>query len=98
MTWGLYRFRLHQLAREFNLRLEERVGERMHIIETIPAFVWTASADGHNPLCGDNVTVYIKTNGDVVDAVSFEGSGCAISTASWTGICRTTAPPPSRAL
>ncbi|MHB8637640.1 MAG: Fe-S cluster assembly sulfur transfer protein SufU [Fimbriimonadaceae bacterium] len=42
----------------------------------------TASADGHNPLCGDTVTVYIKTDGAVVDDVRFEGSGCAISTAS----------------
>jgi nitrogen fixation NifU-like protein len=42
----------------------------------------SASADGHNPLCGDNVTVYIKTAGSVVEEVSFEGSGCAISTAS----------------
>ena len=29
--WGLYRYRLHQIAREFNLRLEERVGERTRI-------------------------------------------------------------------
>jgi nitrogen fixation protein NifU and related proteins len=42
----------------------------------------TASADGHNPLCGDTVTVYIKTDGFTVDEVRFEGSGCAISTAS----------------
>src|SRR5579863_6136179 len=42
----------------------------------------TASADGHNPLCGDTVTVFIKTDGDVVDEVTFTGSGCAISTAS----------------
>ena len=42
----------------------------------------TASAEGHNPLCGDNITVYIKTDGAVVDDVRFEGSGCAISTAS----------------
>ena len=42
----------------------------------------TATADGHNPLCGDTVTVYIKTDGAVVDEVTFVGSGCAISTAS----------------
>lgn len=42
----------------------------------------TASAEGHNPLCGDTVTVYIKTEGDKVDEVRFEGHGCAISTAS----------------
>ena len=40
-------------------------------------------ADGHNPLCGDKLTVYLEVDGDdnVIDA-SFEGSGCAISTAS----------------
>ncbi|MBF0198249.1 MAG: SUF system NifU family Fe-S cluster assembly protein [Planctomycetes bacterium] len=37
---------------------------------------------GHNPLCGDHITVYIHTEGDVVSDVSFEGSGCAISKAS----------------
>jgi len=31
MLWGLYRLRLHQIAREFNMRLEGRVGERMRI-------------------------------------------------------------------
>ena len=42
----------------------------------------TASAEGHNPLCGDTITVYIRTDGVIVDDVRFEGSGCAISTAS----------------
>jgi nitrogen fixation NifU-like protein len=40
------------------------------------------SAEGYNPLCGDRVTVYVDAAGDVVRDVSFEGSGCAISTAS----------------
>jgi hypothetical protein len=31
MLWGLYRYRLHQIAHEFNMRLEERVGERTRI-------------------------------------------------------------------
>jgi nitrogen fixation NifU-like protein len=39
-------------------------------------------ADGHNPLCGDHVHVYLKVENDVVTDVRFEGSGCAISTAS----------------
>lgn len=39
-------------------------------------------ADGYNPLCGDQVTVYVTLDGDTVADVSFEGSGCAISTAS----------------
>ena len=42
----------------------------------------TSFAEGHNPLCGDNVTVYLHMKGDRVEEVSFEGSGCAISTAS----------------
>jgi len=39
-------------------------------------------ADGHNPLCGDKVTVYLDLDGDVVRDVRFQGSGCAISKAS----------------
>ena len=39
-------------------------------------------ADGHNPLCGDKVTIYLKVADDVVNEVTFQGSGCAISTAS----------------
>ena len=39
------------------------------------------SADGHNPLCGDQLTVYLEMDGDVIKDVSFEGSGCAISKA-----------------
>ena len=40
------------------------------------------SADGHNPLCGDRLTVFVKMNGDRVEDLRFEGKGCAISTAS----------------
>ena len=39
-------------------------------------------ADGYNPLCGDKLRLYLKVEGDVVQDASFEGSGCAISTAS----------------
>jgi len=40
-------------------------------------------AKGNNPLCGDNVHVYLKLNGQkIVEDASFEGSGCAISMAS----------------
>jgi nitrogen fixation NifU-like protein len=39
-------------------------------------------AEGYNPLCGDRVTVYVQVENDRVKDVSFEGSGCAISTAS----------------
>jgi len=39
-------------------------------------------ADGYNPLCGDKITVYLELEGDVLRNISFQGSGCAISTAS----------------
>ena len=38
-------------------------------------------AHGNNPLCGDKVTIYLKMDGERIDDVSFEGRGCAISTA-----------------
>ena len=41
-----------------------------------------AQADGHNPLCGDRLSVFVKMNGDRVEDLRFEGKGCAISTAS----------------
>lgn len=40
------------------------------------------SAEGHNPLCGDQLTVYVNLDNDQVKEVGFEGSGCAISKAS----------------
>ncbi|MBN2507596.1 MAG: SUF system NifU family Fe-S cluster assembly protein [Verrucomicrobia bacterium] len=40
------------------------------------------TAQGHNPLCGDNVTLYLLTDGDLIRDLSFQGSGCAISKAS----------------
>jgi nitrogen fixation NifU-like protein len=39
-------------------------------------------AEGHNPLCGDRLTVYVRIEDGVIRDVSFEGSGCAISRAS----------------
>ena len=39
-------------------------------------------AEGYNPLCGDKLRLYLKVEDDVVQDASFEGSGCAISTAS----------------
>jgi nitrogen fixation protein NifU and related proteins len=39
-------------------------------------------ADGHNPLCGDRLSLYLQvTDGSIAD-VAFQGSGCAISKAS----------------
>jgi len=36
-------------------------------------------AEGHNPLCGDQITVYLHMDGDVIREISFQGAGCAIS-------------------
>lgn len=44
-------------------------------------------AEGHNPLCGDRVKVFARWNGDRLEAVGFEGSGCAISMASASLMC-----------
>lgn len=38
--------------------------------------------DGHNPLCGDRITLGVSLDGDVIRDVGFEGAGCAISMAS----------------
>lgn len=39
-------------------------------------------ADGHNPLCGDRIHVSLRVVDDRVEDISFQGAGCAISTAS----------------
>src|SRR5262245_37018510 len=40
------------------------------------------TAQGHNPLCGDNISLYLIMDGEVIKDISFQGSGCAISKAS----------------
>ena len=40
------------------------------------------SAEGYNPLCGDQLRVWLKVEDDKIADVSFQGSGCAISKAS----------------
>jgi nitrogen fixation NifU-like protein len=40
------------------------------------------TANGHNPLCGDRLTLYMNVHDGVIEDMSFQGSGCAISTAS----------------
>ncbi len=42
----------------------------------------TNTSVGHNPLCGDRVTVYLRMDGDRVADASFLGQGCAISKSS----------------
>jgi nitrogen fixation NifU-like protein len=40
------------------------------------------TAEGYNPLCGDKVTLYLQVDEGVIRDARFEGSGCAIATAS----------------
>ena len=47
-------------------------------LPTPPAVV----AQGHNPLCGDEITVYLQLDGDVVSDVKVGGQGCSISQSS----------------
>ncbi len=42
----------------------------------------SGSAEGYNPLCGDQLKVWITLDGDRISEVTFQGSGCAISKAS----------------
>jgi nitrogen fixation NifU-like protein len=39
-------------------------------------------AEGYNPLCGDRCSIYIDMDGDKINEIGFQGSGCAISRAS----------------
>ncbi|HEY4367298.1 MAG TPA: SUF system NifU family Fe-S cluster assembly protein [Steroidobacteraceae bacterium] len=41
-----------------------------------------AHADGHNPLCGDRLSLYVNLDGNRIRETRFDGSGCAISVAS----------------
>ena len=43
---------------------------------------YTCTAEGNNPMCGDQLTVYIDIKNDVVSDVSYRARGCAISIAS----------------
>jgi nitrogen fixation NifU-like protein len=42
----------------------------------------TVQADGYNPLCGDQYSLYLKLDDDVITDIGFQGAGCAISKAS----------------
>ncbi len=42
----------------------------------------THQAEGHNPLCGDEISVFIRVEDDRITDISFDGQGCAISKAS----------------
>ncbi len=42
----------------------------------------TTKSEGYNPLCGDQITLFLKVSEDIVEDISFEGVGCAISKSS----------------
>lgn len=42
----------------------------------------TGDEHGHNPSCGDDITLQVKMNGDIIEDLAFTGHGCAISQAS----------------
>lgn len=42
----------------------------------------TRAVDGHNPLCGDQLRIYVRLENEKIEDVSFLGAGCAISIAS----------------
>ena len=42
----------------------------------------THCAEGHNPLCGDEVMIFMKINNGIIEDITFKGSGCAIATSS----------------
>ncbi|QEN04109.1 SUF system NifU family Fe-S cluster assembly protein [Thiospirochaeta perfilievii] len=43
--------------------------------------------DGVNPSCGDNITLYLNKNDNIIEEISFTGNGCAISMASADILC-----------
>lgn len=54
--------------------------KRPRNFKTLPAP--SHHAEGHNPLCGDRLSLFLQVDGDVITDVAFQGSGCAISKAS----------------
>jgi nitrogen fixation NifU-like protein len=46
----------------------------------LPNATWIQ--EGFNPLCGDKITLYLQENNGVIENITFQGSGCAISMAS----------------
>lgn len=42
----------------------------------------THSAEGHNPLCGDKIDIFLIIENDIIADIAFQGSGCAVSKSS----------------
>src|SRR5260370_27252961 len=57
----------------------DHTGHRRNFGRIEPA---DSRAEGHNPLCGDRLSVLVRMDGERVADIRFEGAGCAISTAS----------------
>jgi len=66
----------HDLYQELILDHNKRPRNRRHVDGA------DREARGYNPLCGDRVTIFLTLDGDTIADIAFEGSGCAISTAS----------------
>lgn len=58
--------------------LDHNKSPRNYRVMTLPS----CQAEGLNPLCGDKIHLYVKLNDNVIEEVTFQGEGCAISTAS----------------
>jgi nitrogen fixation protein NifU and related proteins len=67
---------VHELYQEMILDHSKRP-RNFHVMEDADR-----KAEGFNPLCGDNLRLYLKLENGIVKDASFEGSGCAISKAS----------------
>src|SRR5262245_1589237 len=44
--------------------------------------IFNRSAEGYNPVCGDQIVIYVQFENDAIKDIGFQGSGCAISKAS----------------
>jgi ligand-binding sensor domain-containing protein/signal transduction histidine kinase len=81
LLWALYRYRLHQLAREFNVRLEERVGERTRIarelhdslLQSIQGLIWRFQAAAVQIPVGEPARQLMESALDRADEVIVEG-------------------------
>lgn len=59
--------------------LEEIINHYKHPRHKKILVDWTHKAEADNPMCGDDIIMYIKCNNDIIIQASFEGSGCSIS-------------------
>ncbi|MFP4490711.1 MAG: Fe-S cluster assembly sulfur transfer protein SufU [Spirochaetaceae bacterium] len=48
---------------------------------------YTASMEGRNPICGDDIHLYLRVEGDIIQEASFDGNGCSLAIASSDLLC-----------